>query len=292
MKNIRIKRVIREDLPETNSSSSHSVVISMNTENNLKRGDWNLNIDENLILHIPPFLGFGREFFSSNDVLFKLQYLSCYFITGLYTNRTLMGKLIHKFELALRDILGIKGILFDEAVDVWRAMHNSELTEDMEIEFPLIDWQSRDLRYEILESPETIKNFLLNPDSWIYGGDDGDIFDCRKYPNTILQPTVIGIISVDLVGIGIVDIELTTDNYFTDSLPQWKEFIILDYIIFDKKQNKFIINNLGMNFPFPDDNLLFFNKITNHNTIEFSNSKETLIINGTITIFDVSEFSI
>ena len=130
MKNIRIKRVIREDLPETNSSSSHSVVISMNTENNLKRGDWNLNIDENLILHIPPFLGFGREFFSSNDVLFKLQYLSCYFITGLYTNRTLMGKLIHKFELALKDILGVEHVVFEEVSSVWKGIQDKTISKD------------------------------------------------------------------------------------------------------------------------------------------------------------------
>lgn len=295
MKNIGIKKVVREDLPETNSSSSHSVVISMKTENNLKREDWNLNIDENLILHIPSFIDFGREFFSSNDVLFKLQYLSCFFITGSYRNKILMSKLIHKFEITLKDILGIKGISFDNAVDVWRAIHNSELPEDMDLEFPIIDWQSKDLRYEILESPETIKNFLLNPDSWVYGGDDGDIFDLRRFPNTVLQSTVIGVISVDLVGIGIVDIELTTDNYCLEDYIHWnRNDAILDYIIFDKNLNKFVIDNNHRDFTdyLNNTDLLFFSRITEYNVIEFKNSKEVLNINGTITIFDVSKFSI
>ena len=209
---MRIKRVIREDLPETNSSSSHSVVISMNSEHNLDRRDWGLKIDENTqTLYIPTFSGFGREFFCSNSVLVKLQYLSCFFISGTFKKKVSMSKMMHRFEVVLKDILGVKNIVFEEAVDIWTRMKSGDIPKEDSIyyDFPEIDWQSRDLKEEILETPETLKNFLLNPDSWVYGGDDSESKFSSKFSATQKQPETIGYYSADLQGIGRVDVEIT-----------------------------------------------------------------------------------
>lgn len=211
---MKIRKVIREDLPETNSSSSHSVVICMEPGgSNLNREEWGLKIDEDTqTLYIPKFYGFGRRFFCSNSVLVKLQYFSCFFISGLFKNKISMSKAMHKFELALKDILGINHVVFEEAADVWTQIHDGDISdEDINYyEFPSIDWQSYyDIKEEILESPETIKNFLLNPNSWLYGGDDSDDFISSRYSSTQKQPSPIGYFSADLLGIGRVDVEIT-----------------------------------------------------------------------------------
>ena len=289
MKNKRVKEVIREDLPETNSSSSHSVVISMKSENNLKREDWNLNIDDDLVLHIPPFSDFGRYSFCSNSPLVKIQYLSCYFIDGFYTNRVLISKLIYKFESVLKDILGIKSVSFDAAVDIWTAMKKQELSEDYDIEFPKIDWQSLDLKEEILESQETIRNFILNPDSWIYGGDDSCDEDPEFYMDTKKIPEAAGMFSVDLTGLGRIDIEFSTENYLSS------EESILNLIVFDQLKNEFRVQE-DMTTLTMNNNFYFFHIIEisddSINAVFKNYSNNAISVPGKLTIYDVKKFCI
>ena len=297
MKNSKIKRVRRENLPETNSSSSHSVVISMKSENNLPKEDWDLDIDDDLVLHIPRFRDFGRSFFCSNSVLIKLQYLSGFFISGLYRNKVGISKLIHKFELALRDILGIKKIVFEDAAEVWTKIHTKEISKNDSYyyEFPTIDWQSRDLEYEILESPETIKNFLLNPESWLYGGDDSCGYPPKLFKDTKKLPEPIGITSVNLAGIGRVDIEILPNPGYDlnssigDSIQE-----TLRYFVYDQSTKEFVIYEgeyfSGMN----DENLLSFSTVDENFNVVFSNMKGTvkLLIPEKLSIYDISTFSI
>jgi len=290
MKNKKIKEVIREDLPETNSSSSHSVVISMKSENNLRRENWNLNIDDNLILHIPPFNNFGRDFFCSNSPLVKIQYLSCYFIYGYYTNRVQISKLIYKFERVLKDILGIKSVSFDSAVEVWTAMKKQELSEDYDIEFPRIDWQSLDLKEEILESQETIRNFILNPDSWIYGGDDNCDEDPEFYKDTKKLPEAVGMLSVDLTGLGRVDVEFSTEDYLFEV-----ESTILNLIVFNKLKTEFIVREDLTTFTI-DNDIYYFDSIKisedSINSVFKNYSGDTILVPGKLTIYDVCKFCI
>lgn len=210
-----IKKVIRKNLPETNSSSSHSVVISMDSGGILKKEEWNLDIDDKGILHIPSFTDFGREFFRTNSVLIKLQYLSCHYIWGLYKNRGVFSKRVHKFKTVLKDILGINGIIFEDYVNYCKDLTEGRIESGDEnyYEFPTVDHNSQDIFDEITESEETIKNFLLNKNTWLYGGSD----ECREnkkvYINTELESPIIGCFSADLGGdIGRVDVEVTEDN--------------------------------------------------------------------------------
>ena len=200
-----IKKIIRRDLPETNSSSSHSVVISMDPSGILGKDEWDLNIDENGILHVPIFNSFGRDFFCTNSVLGKLEYLSCAYIRAYYKDRAHFGKQVHKFTSAIKGILGIRGVVFEEAAKFYRDLRDGTIDEDETdyYEFPSIDHQSQDIIPEMIESEETIKNFLLNRNSWLYGGSD-------EVTEILYSP--IACISSELGGdIGRVDVEVTAD---------------------------------------------------------------------------------
>ena len=89
-----IKKVIRKNLPETNSSSSHSVAISLDPKGIIGIGDaeWDLIVDDQGNLHIPNFQSFNRDFFYTNSALTKLQYLSCHYLCGPYINRGTISK--------------------------------------------------------------------------------------------------------------------------------------------------------------------------------------------------------
>lgn len=209
-----IKKIIRRDLPETNSSSSHSVVISMDPSGILGRDEWDLNIDENGILHIPIFNSFGREFFCTNSVLGKLKYLSCAYIRAYYKDRAYFGKQVHKFTSVIKGILGIKGVVFEEAAEFYRDLKDGTIDEKETeyYEFPSIDHQSQDIIPEMIESEETIKNFLLNRSSWLYGGSDEVREDPKVYAATEILCPPIACISSELGGdIGRVDVEVTAD---------------------------------------------------------------------------------
>jgi hypothetical protein len=210
-----IKKVIRKNLPETNSSSSHSVVISMDSGGILEKEEWDLDIDDKGVLHIPSFTDFGREFFRTNSVLIKLQYLSCHYICGLYKNRGVFSKRVHKFKTVLKDILGINGIIFEDYVNYYKDLKDGRIESGDEnyYEFPTVDHNSQDIFDEITESKETIKNFLLNKNTWLYGGSDECREDKKVYINTELEPPIIGCFSADLGGdIGRVDVEVTENN--------------------------------------------------------------------------------
>lgn len=209
-----IKKIIRRDLPETNSSSSHSVVISMDPSGILGRDEWDLNIDESGILHVPVFSSFGREFFCTNSVLGKLEYLSCAYIRAYYKDRAQFGKQVHKFTSAIKGILGIKGVVFEEATKFYRDLKDGAIEEEDTVyyEFPSIDHQSQDIIPEMIESEETIKNFLLNRNSWLYGGSDEVREDPKVYASTEILCPPIACISSELGGdIGRVDVEVTAD---------------------------------------------------------------------------------
>ena len=289
---MKIKRVIREDLPETNSSSSHSVVISMKSEENLDMSKWGLNIDENTqILYIPTFFGFGREFFCSNSTLVKLQYLSCYFIRGPLEKKVFISKQIYKFKEVLKDILGIKRVVFEEAIDFWKRLNEGNIDEEVigYYEFPTIDWQSLDLKSEILESKETIKNFLLNPNSWIYGGDDCDDAFSSRYSDTQITPEVIGYYSVELNGIGRVDIEVTQLSDIEHELYR----VLLNF--YCKEDGKFLVSgddykvNLKTVYEYIGFDRETFSVIFGNNKTDESIK---IHIPLKFTIYDISRFSI
>lgn len=214
MENIKV--VIRKYLPETNSSSSHSVVIATGSVGQVDKyvtpGSpyWDLPMDKEGYIHIPS-RSFGREWDKFNTVLSKVQY-----VCGLIIGTSMTEADSHPRLKELADILvsfsGAKGVIFDWLPAYYN--HIQEIGDDIEElkywESPdgcEIDHQSMDLADDILESTQTIKDFIFDPKSLLFLGSDEsdptDDFYSDEEPEAIL--------SVDLGGsIGRVDYPLET----------------------------------------------------------------------------------
>lgn len=211
MKN-HIKKVSRINLPETNSSSSHSVVICMNEESTISKSEWDLNIDENLILHIPEFGDFDELMFYTNSLQRKLQYLSCFYLGGVrMVGNGPFNKLCNRFAHVISDILGVRGIEYEGQITFLEDLEKGLVEEDYVNDYcyPEIDHQSLDLIEDICESEETIKNFLLNRNSWLYGGSDSiDMSEEKTRYGTVEPSEVIGLFTIESKEFGKIDFEL------------------------------------------------------------------------------------
>lgn len=254
-----IKEVIRKNLPETNSSSSHSVVISLDPTGIIGETEWDLIIDKDGNLHIPEFMSFGREFFCTNSALTKLQYLSCHYIYGPFMDRGGISKKIHKFRSVLKNILGINNIIVEEYVEFCKGINSGELdaSDIPYYEYPEVDHESQDIFDEILESEETIKNFILNKNTWLYGGSDGYRAEPEVYINTETLPKNIGCLSIDFGGeIGRVDIEITET---LDEETLSKQFRFLNNFKYNADTGLWEITNAFQRFISfgPEDPIIF-----------------------------------
>ena len=190
-KNIRkIKKIIRIGLPETNSSSSHSVSINMGNDFILP-GDprFNLEIkDDTLFIPCKDDQGggsFGWEVEKYNDPLTKLQYVCGIFCNDISTHH---GRTkITKLKRLLCDILGVKNVVFE-----WDNKYFAELKklgkEEAYRDYPEINHNSTDIFDEIIESQETVKHFIFNPKSWLYLGNDNSDYPSHFFDNSWIEP--------------------------------------------------------------------------------------------------------
>ena len=181
----KIKKVIRVGLPETNSSSSHSVSINLG-DDLIMPGDPRFNLKiRNGILYVPEYKStgssdaFGWEIEKYNDPKTKLQYV-CGILCTDYESRSGLIK-IAKFKRLLRSILGVKDIKFEwdtkfsKDLKKYQDKHKNGYEEDDSYPYrncPEINHNSHVIFEEIIESPETIKKFIFNPKSWLYLGND------------------------------------------------------------------------------------------------------------------------
>lgn len=180
-----IKRIIREKLPETNSSSSHSVVISTKKDYTV---DETLKLNSNGDLEIPS-RDFGWEWEKYNDCMTKLQY-----VLGILSNSRNNKKLKILFDI-VKEMTGANSVMYDSKNPIE------------------IDHNSSDIFSEIIESKESIKSFIFSKNSWLFTGNDNSdepigfyILD-DYYNNHINNPRAI--ITIEFGGnIGNVDIEL------------------------------------------------------------------------------------
>lgn len=195
MKNRNIKIVMRAPgLVETNSSSSHSVSICMDEKTNLKIGDPGFDLDiRDGILYIPTRdEEFGWDYEKSNSCQTKLQYVCAFFFNSyepLY-----LQKRQKKLENILKRILGVKGVVFqwvEDYISDYKLMSKAYKTvpaDDIGLCSPCINHNSySDMREQILESEDTIKNFILNPKSWWYGGNDNSDPPDGFYEESIVE---------------------------------------------------------------------------------------------------------
>lgn len=273
----RIKQVIRKNLPETNSSSSHSVVICVDPNSLVDT----LPMDSEGVIHVPRRSeSFGWEYEKYNDPMTKLQYV-CGIIWKYKSNRKKV-KLLKEIVLGYT---GAKDIVFD-----WEENRsNDDVVEEDEDYYwdsgaPEIDHNSSDIFPEIMESARSIKNFIFNSRSWLYLGNDNSDAPEGFYEEETDDPEII--VSVDYGGdIGRVDFEYNKsvgcdiENYLKN------ESLISD-IVYNIKTKKFE-KNLGMEKwrGFHSDNQLTFRPISlsDRKLYWISESLEKKIINKTIT---------
>lgn len=226
----RIKQVIRKNLPETNSSSSHSVVICVDPNSLVDT----LPIDSEGVIHIPRRSeSFGWEFEKYNDPMTKLQYV-CGIIWKYKSNRKKV-KLLKEIVLGYT---GAKDIVFD-----WEENRSdTDIVEEDEDYYwdsgaPEIDHNSSDIFPEIMESARSIKNFIFNSRSWLYLGNDNSDAPEGFYEEETDDPEII--VSVDYGGdIGRVDFEYN-ESVNCDIEDNLKCESLISYVVYNIKTKKF-----------------------------------------------------
>ena len=243
MKN-RIKIIRRIGMPETNSSSSHAVSISMG-DNYIKPGDpeWDVDIEDG-ILKIPNKKdGFGWEYFKTNTLLTKLQYLCGIFCSDIKSGNG--KKRIVKLKKILRELFDVRDVEFLWITEFKERLKEVEDPEDAYYDYPEIDHNSHDIFEEITESKEVIKNYLFSRDSWLYGGNDNSDAPIGFYNEPITSNKVTAIISAYFPEpFGRIDWELynfpnCSIDIIDKSIGINDDFNILDSICYDTVEGKF-----------------------------------------------------
>ena len=236
--NERIRIIRRIGMPETNSSSSHAVSISMSGENLIKPGDreWDIEITDDGVLRIPGGRDFGWEYFKTNSLQTKLQYLSGIYCSEIKTDRG--KKSIFKLKKILKEIFGVKDVEFTWITEYSKRLKEVEDPEDAYYDYPEIDHNSHDIFEEITENFSVIRAFLLSRDSWLYGGNDNSEAPEGFYSGKpVEEKRVTAIASIEVGGeYGRVDWEIISfpnpvDNSLIDGLND--EFNILENIYYD-----------------------------------------------------------
>lgn len=243
----RLKIVRRIGMPETNSSSSHAVSISMNPVSLITPGDkdWDIEITDDGILKIPGGRDFGWEYFKTNSILTKLQYLC-----GIYCNdiRTDHGKKsITKLKKILKRIFSVRDVEFSWITEFSEKLKEAKNPEDVYYAYPEIDHNSSDIFEEITENENVIRAFLLSRDSWLYGGNDNSSAPEGFYNEPILSSRVNAILSIELGGkIGRVDWEVKNlfDQVGKDvikrTLTTRDDFCVLRDLFYDLSKNEWV----------------------------------------------------
>jgi len=215
----RILNVKRIGLPETNSSSSHSVSISMKG-NLIKPGDPEFNIDiRDEILYIPGDIDFGWNYFKYNTPLEKLQYVCGIFCGSIEDENN--KKNIFKLKKILKKIFEVKDVVFEWRQEYYQKISSGKNPDDVYYASPGIDHNSSDIFEEITENTETIKNFILSRDSWLFGGNDNTDYPPTSY--YLGQEDPEAILSIDLGGkIGRLDFEIPILQKIPDNLRSFE----------------------------------------------------------------------
>lgn len=206
----RIKKVIRTNFPETNSSSSHSVVICTDKGSLVpfQNDKYSLHVRNDGTLFIPGRgEDFGWEYEKYNSIIEKLWYV-CGII---FKYEREYGRKKRKLLIdILKKYTGAKKVIFE-----WEEKNRSAENYDPEDIYsvsgaPEIDHNSSDIFQEIIESRDSIKNFIFNSRSWLFLGNDNSSVPDGFYDvdvNDDKGPEAIA--SIEFGGdIGRVDVEI------------------------------------------------------------------------------------
>lgn len=245
----RLKKVIRNGLPETNSSSSHSVIISKMAKTD-EIDFLSLLPNEDGIIEIPkPVVDFGNTGFSSyNSPLVKLQLVLSLIATNA-EDAVQLCKLLGWLKVLLCNFTGAKEVKFlglkefdceyEEYSYFWETAGSC---------FGSVDHQSREsLCNCIFEKNQVILDFIFNPDSWLFLGSDS--YDTEALINKEVGEyynSVEACASIDFgYNLGRVDFPLYNYPEFeclsNDILHGRNSFIF--NVIFDPDSKKFFFTN-------------------------------------------------
>jgi len=232
----KLKIIVRDGVSETNSSSSHAIAISM--EGSLvKPGDscWDLDIRDG-VLYIPRRADgdFAWDYFKTNKCQEKLQY-----VCAIYCEDIVYGqKRIMKLTNILKRFLGVKKVVYEWDKEYWEDLKEKGDPEYAFRPVPEIDHESRyEVEEQICENQETLINFIFNPNSWLFGGNDNS-----SAPNKFYEPIITYdeeddlIISIDLFNFGRFDIiGKSKDNSISNAIREDKVFSHFVWNVKDQK---------------------------------------------------------
>lgn len=184
-----LKKVIREGIPETNSSSSHSVIIT-ELKNNID--DFSTFINSEGIMVVPSFDWAVNDFGNSSYKEIRDFYQKLTLVVSLFATNHSLTELLRFLEYLKRIICSFTGVrdvkfeVIDKLAETFDRIRLDASASDSEYDslddisyftiegtIGLVDHQSvSELSLCILEDKESIKNFLFNPDSWLFLGSD------------------------------------------------------------------------------------------------------------------------
>lgn len=239
MKKNKIKFVTRFNVPETNSSGSHSLVLNLGDKSNLidPRTIDGINIKDD-VLYLEKEFNFGWGDFVINTAPEKLQYLLALFCSSVrYETRYIQlsiydQKKIFKLKQLLKKIFKVKDVVLDFVDEYFKSPKR-----EREFDPPRIFCSGDDdLIYEITESEETLNNYLFNPNCFLLG-NKGEYDEVMIDNLGFEYDEVNAIATIDFGGdFGVVDFEIT-DIAFSGlrSLSKSVNSLILDYICYDEE---------------------------------------------------------
>ena len=263
--NERLKIVRRIGMPETNSSSSHAVSISMNPGSLVTPGDkdWDIEITEDGVLKIPGGKDFGWEYFKTNSILTKLQYLCGIYCYDIRTDHG--KKSIVRLKKILKKIFGVRDVEFLWITKFSEDLKVAEDPEEVYYDRPEIDHNSSDIFEEITENINVIRAFLLSRDSWLYGGNDNSDAPDGFYNEPISTSRINAILSVELGGkIGRIDWEVKNlfDQVGKDTIKRSltidDDFNVLGELYYDIEKKDWVSGERDLKDLLGDSILTFF----------------------------------
>lgn len=248
----RLKKVIRSGLPETNSSSSHSVIISKMAKTD-EIDFLSLLPNEDGIIEIPkPIVEFGNtEFSSHNSPLVKLQLVLSLVATNA-DDAVQLSKLLGWLKTLLCNFTGAKDVRFLglKEFDCKYGFDEeySYFWETAGVCFGSVDHQSRESLYKcIFEKNQVILDFIFNPDSWLFLGSD--CYDTETLINRevgVYYNLVEACASIDFgYNLGRVDFPLYNYPEFeclSNDVIRGRNSFILN-VVFDPDNKKFFFIN-------------------------------------------------
>lgn len=167
-------KIIR-DLPETNSSSSHSVVLGT-SERFDRDNSLSLNADGNIVIENSDYR-FDEQTEKFNDATMKLLYAYGLTFSLLSDESISMFRQLKEIEDVVLGFTGAKKLIipwFDEYFKDRRKNRNNDYEICFSDYTPSVDHQSlHEMTVQIFESPETLKDFIFNKNSVLYIKGDG-----------------------------------------------------------------------------------------------------------------------